>query len=487
MNSNTLAASLLCLLFSLSGQAFGETVTLEASFTGTPMADNPTCRFTRVGSNLWFTTQNGGNASFGGVFSFDPVTRDVSKLADLDGTTGNRPWASSLYLAAGKAWFTTSQGGTGSQGSLCSIETNAPYAVANVFSFPTNAALGWKPHSTPILIDNDLWFTTSGGGTPPDGSTTYGAVVRYNLGTGLLTNVLSLDSTNYGRQPLGNSIVKAGNEYYFTTFSGGANVVPIYAPTGGGVINRITFDGSNQPVITKRVDLTAGQTALPAGDPVYDGSNYLYFTTTGPSAAPGSISRYDLTTHQVTNLFSFVSNAVSATLYGKQPYCTPVLFGDNLYFTTFTGGIRNKGTLGKYSISSNIVTKLADFEGYGVGFLGSGPQYNGGTVYTNPVDGRVKIYWPINRGGDHIPNNGVGTIVSVSLPPFPIVSSITNSGGGSYTLSWTGGYPPYSVDVTSSATGGAWITNWLSGISSNSVTISATNTQAYFRIVGQSE
>src|ERR1700742_1419191 len=70
----------------------------------------PECRFTAVGSNLWFTTSAGGAAGAGGVFSFDPSTSNITQLATLDNTSGKTPWASSIAIAGGKGWFTTSLG-----------------------------------------------------------------------------------------------------------------------------------------------------------------------------------------------------------------------------------------------------------------------------------------------------------------------------------------------------------------------------------------
>ena len=443
----------------------------------------PQCRFTLVGTNLWFTGNAGGAAGAGGVFSFDLSTSNVTQLATFDNSTGKNPWAASIAIADGKGWFTTSVGGTGNKGSLCSIDL-ATYAVSNVYSFPTNDYLtsfnGQSPHSTPVQIGGELWFTCSAGGL----ASAFGTITKYNLTNGTVTDAFKLDGTTSGRQPLGSSLVSVGsNAWYYLTFAGGTNIAG-GTPNGAGVLGKLTFNNLNQPVLTTVTNLTGRFISFPAGDPVFDGTNFLYFTTAGVSTNPGAIVRYSLGNGTLTSLFNFVSNAVATTNFGKQPYGTPVLYNHELYFTTLSGGTTGKGILGKLSLSNNVVTKLADFEGATGLALGASPQYNGGTVFTNPVDGRIGIYFPINKGGL---NNNNGTIVRVNLPPPPIVARLRSADGGEVQLSWTGGYSPFNVDAKFSALSGAWTTNWLPGLNTNVVTFPATNSDAFFRVQGASE
>lgn len=202
-------------------------------------------------------------------------------------------------------------------------------------------------------------------------------------------------------------------------------------------MDKITFDVSGNPTLTTAAHLPGTNINFPSSDPVYDGTNYLYFTTVGAASTPGAICRYDLTSGLVTNLFNFVTNAVASTNFGKQPYCTPVLFNNTLFFTTYSGGTQGKGILGMFALSNNVATKLADLEGTTGQALGASPQYVGGTIYTNPVTGVVSIYLPINKGGPH----NFGTILQIN---FPIATSLSLTVNGDV-LSWTGGYPPYSA------------------------------------------
>lgn len=486
----TLVLAVVFLSLSASAQTVSKLADLTAGQIHNPGSPNdgdgfgpnlPQCRFTLVGTNLWFTSNSGGKDGAGGVFSFDLSNSNVTQLATLDNNTGKTPWASSVVLANGKGWFLTSLGGTGNRGTLCSIDlTN--YAVNNVYSCPASTASGGNPRSTPVLIGDELWFTCSSGGPA-----TYGTITKYNLTNGVATDVFTLNVTNTGRQPLGCSLVQVsnavlGNAYYYLTLAGGTNI-PSGSPNGAGLLSKITFNELNQPVVTNMVHLPGFNVAAPAGDPVFDGTNFLYFTTVGSGTTGGALLRFNLTNNALTTLFTFSNNATSwGTNFGYRPYGTPVLYNNELFFTTMGGGAAGNGTIGKLTLSNNVVTKLANLEGMTGLALGANPQYNGGTIYTNPATGRASIYFPINKGG----LNNLGTIVRVYWPAMPIVASLSHD-SGAVQLSWTGGYAPYSVDANFSTFTGEWTTNWLGVLTTNSVTVPATNSNAFFRIQGAAE
>lgn len=461
---------------------------------------NPQCRFTLIGSNLWFTTSQGGEAGVGTVSMFDPGTSNITQLATFDNVSGKAPWSASLMLAAGKAWFTTSSGGNGGKGTLVSIQTNYPYAMSVAFHFPTNNdALtnnyGQSPHSTPVQIGNDLWLTCSQGGVV---GSAYGCISKYNLTTGVLTNMLSFDETTNGRQPLGSSLVKVGDAYYYLTFAGGTNGLTAGSPNGAGVLGRLTFDGLNQPVFTTVLHLPGRFVANSAGDVVSDGTNNLYFLSSGVATNPGAIVKFNTINSQLTTLFTFITNAVALTNYGKQPYGTPILYNNELYFTTLAGGTQGKGVLAKLTLGNNTFTKLADMEGIVGLALGGSPQYGGGTLYTNPATGRISIYLPINKGGANAPaglTSGCGTILRVDMQPQPITTSISMPDTNHITLTWTGGYQPFDV-LTNSAVTSFPATSWpaaATGINSPtgtgpwSVTLPVSGSPNYYYIRGQAQ
>ena len=267
-------------------------------------------------------------------------------------------------------------------------------------------------------------------------------------------------------------------------------------PTGAGVIGKLSFDVLGQPSLTTVCHLPGYYVSFPPCDAVPDGTNVIYFNTVGTSTNPGAIAKFDLVSKQLTTLFTFPTNAVSVTNYGKQPYSTPVLYNNELYFTTLAGGTGGKGVLEKLSLADNTVTKLADFEGTIGKALGGSPQYGGGTVFTNLTTGRVSIYFPINAGGINtaLPA-GCGTIVRVNLAPQPIYTTISKPDTNNITLTWTGGYQPFDVLANSDLVGIS-PTNWpvaTNGITSPtgtgpwSVTLPVSGDTTYYYIRGQAQ
>jgi len=462
----------------------------------------PFCRFTQIGTNLWFTTKAGSTNGFGTVAVFDPATSNAWTAVTFDNFTGKSPQNAALMIANGKAWCTTALGGVGNQGTLLSMDTNITYpdsvAWTTAYFFPTNSDPktnnnGLKPKCTPIQIGNKLWFTCSAGGAY---NSAWGCIAAYDLTTGMETNMFSLDQTNSGRQPMASSLIQVGDAYYYLAYAGGTNVIPGVTPTGAGVIGKLSFDVLGQPSLTTVCHLPGYYVSFPPCDAVPDGTNVIYFNTVGTSTNPGAIAKFDLVSKQLTTLFTFPTNAVSVTNYGKQPYSTPVLYNNELYFTTLAGGTGGKGVLEKLSLADNTVTKLADFEGTIGKALGGSPQYGGGTVFTNLTTGRVSIYFPINAGGINtaLPA-GCGTIVRVNLAPQPIYTTISKPDTNNITLTWTGGYQPFDVLANSDLVGIS-PTNWpvaTNGITSPtgtgpwSVTLPVSGDTTYYYIRGQAQ
>ena len=262
----TVALSVLAFALVCNGATYTNTVDkvvdLQSTIDGGQAS--PECRFTLISTNLWFTTAKGSINGFGTVSVFDPATSNVTTAVTFDNNTGKSPVNAALMLAADKAWCTTALGGAGNQGTLLSVDTNT-YAWTAAFSFPTNSDPttnnnGLKPHSTPIQIGDKLWFTCTGGGVY---SSAWGCIVAYDLITGLETNMFSLDQTNYGRQPLGSSLVKVGDAYYYLTFAGGTNGLTTGAPNGAASLESLASTASASPVSARFVIYLAEYARFP--------------------------------------------------------------------------------------------------------------------------------------------------------------------------------------------------------------------------------
>jgi uncharacterized repeat protein (TIGR03803 family) len=433
----------------------------------------PKGRLFPVGTNYWFLTEQGGTFGVGAIMSFDPATSNLVQIAGLDNNTGKTPYGS-FVIANGKAWFTTERGGGGDRGTLSYIDTNTLALPTAVFNFPTNNTLGHpncgeRPRGTPVVIGNELWMMTS-----QAGSNSGGSMVKYDMNTGITTPVHQFAQAT-GSFPFG-SLVLHSNAYYFTTHQGGANSSTAF-PNGAGTLSRLTFDGLGNPTITKLVDMPVGNTGFPDGDICPVGSNHLYFMTTGNTANPGSLVRYDITNNSLNVMFTFTT--ATRTNFGASPNgATPIHVDGNLYFSTQNGGVVNRGIIAKYDIANNTMTKLADLVGVGATSLGGSSIYSSATYVNDPNNCKKIIYMLSSRGGAN-GSLGQGTLVSINL--FQPVATIVSGVGSSQIMTWGGGYPPFLVQSTTNIASPVWVSE-ATGLMTNRFTISATNAAKYFRV-----
>ncbi|MEI2722881.1 MAG: hypothetical protein V9H26_04885 [Verrucomicrobiota bacterium] len=338
-----------------------------------------------------------------------------------------------------------------------------------------------------------MWTLTSSGGTSNRGS-----IVRYNLTNGVTSLVTNLDGPVLGGQAFAGLTPAGSNAWYYTTFSGGSSfatttgsytiTLPDGSPVqitnslniGAGALGRISFDETGVPQLTRVADMTNGYPQFPGTEPTFVETNSLYFGTTGPNNAPGAIIRYDLDTGTWTNLFSFSTNPAPALAYGTRPgYSAFVEWSGELYFLTRQGGVSNLGVVAKFNIASNTVIKLADFEGQSAASLGrsTGIFDNTGTIVEET--NRFFLYYTVTSGG----LNNRGTIIRVALPPPPIVASLAPTETNTLSLTWTGGYSPFSVEACADATIGGW-TNVVSDLTNRAAILPVTGAAGYFRLGG---
>lgn len=186
----------------------------------------PLDRFAQVGSNLWFTTSRGGTYDLGTISRFDLSSHQVVQVASLDNNSGSKS-ESSLLVIGNNAYFTAVSAGVSNKGTIAEIDLTSG-AITPLFAFPNNGLpTGASPRGGLTQIGNDLWTTTSLGGT-----SNRGVVLKYNLTSGTASLVTNLDGIVLGGEPF-DGFTQVGNAWYFTTFVGGS-----------------TFNTTNYPITT---------------------------------------------------------------------------------------------------------------------------------------------------------------------------------------------------------------------------------------------
>jgi uncharacterized repeat protein (TIGR03803 family) len=434
----------------------------------------PLDRFTQVGTNLWFTTSKGGTFDAGTVSRFNLVTREVEQVASLDNVTGKAP-ESSLLIIGEEGYFTTVNGGAGNRGTIARIHLETGQ-ITPIYDFPsTGDPTGQTPRGGLTPIGEELWMTTSSGG-----SSNRGTIVRYNLTNGQLTLVTNLDGPLLGGQAFSGLAPGPSNTWYFTTFTGGDTFGTTGLTLGAGTLGRLSFDEQGEPVVSRVASLAAGHTQFPATEPLSVGDDAIYFTTTGPNSSPGALVRYQPSTGAWSNLYSFTTNTAELAALGSRPgYSGLVEWLGELYFINRLGGMSNLGAVVKFNITSNTVTKLADLRGNSSESLGSASGFFGtGTIVEE--QGRFYLYYPLTSGGAF----NRGTIIRVVLPPPPIALTISPVPGQERVkLDWAGGYPPFTVESASIGEPGVW-SEVLPGTTDRTLEIPMSPGGSFFRVQG---
>lgn len=169
------------------------------------------------------------------------------------------------------------------------------------------------------------------------------------------------------------------------------------------VISAVLGTHSSQAfVLTKVYDFpaVAGQASRPYSIPVQIGNDLWFTTETGGNFGFGSLAKWDLTTSSLSTVFSNMD-----TLNGNTPQSFVTPSAGKLYFTTTRGGTGDRGVLASYEIASGNYTVLWNSPS-------SSPTTNPNTLTGNPLlvdrGTHQEIYFMTRNGGNGAA--GFGTI-----------------------------------------------------------------------------
>jgi uncharacterized repeat protein (TIGR03803 family) len=434
-----------------------------------------------------------GTAVFGGATGDGTVFRMTTDGAGTVGwslssaSSGSVPYGGLVQGQDGNFYGTTLWGGVHSNGTV--FRLTAGGSLTGIHSFTKTD--GANPACTLVQgADGNFYGTAQNGGT--NGG--WGTIFKVTPG-GILTSLFSFSETN-GAQPIAGLARDVAGNFYGTTFAGGTN--------GAGTVFKLAADGT----FTSLYSFTGGND----GSNCYGGlllasDGKLYGTTVN-----GGV--YGLGT-----VFRITSDGTLATLVqfdgyqGANPRCTLMQGADGrLYGTTPNGGANYSGAP---DLDSGSIFRLT------LPMFLSNPFTQAGAAATVPYSASLSTS-AVSPAGDvltfakvsgpawlSVAANGtlsgtpaladIGTNVFtvgladtngwsstatmvISVAPLPLIS-ITAQGTNSV-LSWTGGQPPYSVQMATDLAGAAWQT--IAGPMTNTALLVApTNIAAFYRIQAQ--
>src|SRR5436190_4014327 len=192
------------------------TLTNQFSFNNTNGAEPFASLMQGSDGNFYGTTQVSGAAGYGTVFKLTPS--GITDLFSFNSTNGAFPLGGLAQGSDGKLYGTTYSGGASNLGTVFQITTNGIFT--NLLSFSgTNGA---EPFAGLLQGSDGNFYGATAHGTGPGGDTNgYGTIFQITS-NGILTTLVSFDSTN-GAYPLAALIQTADGSFYGTTANGGAD------------------------------------------------------------------------------------------------------------------------------------------------------------------------------------------------------------------------------------------------------------------------
>ena len=257
-----------------------------------------------------------------------------SVLYSFTGAGGAVPGAN-LTLIGLNLYGTTSYGGAFSAGTVFKLTSTGIESVLH--SFAGGPSDGYGPGSGLIYVKNNFYGTTFYGGA--NGS---GIVFKLNPKTGSETNLHNFaggPSDGSGPQNQGALVMDASGDLYGTTTGGGflgCNVNGFY---GCGAVFKLTGTSSETLLyrFCSQTNCVDGQN--PIAGLVTDSTGNLYGTTFyGGTYGYGTVFKLNPATGQETMLYSFIGGSD-----GEGPVGSLIMINGNLYGTALHGGSPGPG------------------------------------------------------------------------------------------------------------------------------------------------
>jgi len=251
----------------------------------------------------------------------------LTTLASFDGTNnGIDPRCTLVMDTNGDLLGTTPQSGPGLRGTAFKVTSNGVLTTLVSFNTTNGSAAN---DGLVIGADGNFYGTTAGGGVG-----NVGTVFRLTP-AGALTTLISFNTTN-GANPVGGLVSGPDGLLYGTTAFGGTNL-------GFGTIFKITTNGD----LTTLFHFSGTNGEDPSARLIFGNDGKLY----GTASFGGSTANSPFGTGS-GSVFSITTNGVFTTLVlfqgtnGASPSASPTFGPDgNLYSTTSQSGVGGGGTI----------------------------------------------------------------------------------------------------------------------------------------------
>ena len=244
-------------------------------------------------------------------------------------------------------------------------------------------------------------------GTTPFGGTNNGNGTVFKVTTnGVLTSLVSFNSTN-GAYPIAGLTLGSDGNFYGTTSEGGTN-----RESQGGTVFKVTTNGG----LTSLVSLHDSAGILPNGELTLGNDGNFYGTTrSGTSLHYGAVFKVT-TDGTLTGLVSFnIAN-------GANPSAGLTQGSDGNFYGTTTFGGTNSGNGTVFKVTTNgVLTSLVSFN-----------SSNGANPYGRLTMGNDSNFYGTTYGGGT--NGGWGTVFKVTTNGVLTSMVSFNSNNGAYPL-----------------------------------------------------
>ena len=312
---------------------------------------------------LYGITSDGGNSNDGIIFEFNTSTSAFTAIYHFNGAaSGSSPNGSLVYTSTGKLYGATFAGGANSLGTFFEYNiTTSSFSKKFDFDGVNNGATPFA--STPLLATNGkIYSLTKNGGLANDG-----VLYEYNIATNVVSKKVDFNFGIDGLFPSGGLTQASNGKLYGVTIVGGiANLGTLYE-----------YDLLTN-TFSKKIDFQSTASGeSPVGELVNGANNKLYGLASG-GLGYGVIYEYDVVTNIYTKKIEF--DNVNT---GKDPISLILANNGKMIGVTVEGGANQFGVLFEYDPTTNVLTKIIDFDGANNGAWPYGDlmQASNGLVY----------------------------------------------------------------------------------------------------------